>query len=255
MRQWRRYGVFGFLRRYLGATCCGGCGARATSGPTCASLEIEADWLARRMLATVPPPRTASTTRTAGVASAAFPRSPSGAAALLPRMGSALDELLQPPPPGSLPGAAARLLRPEPPTRRLAIGVRTHRCSAAAGGWWLLRPARGADRAGCRWRRRHTVPEPVVATTRRPSRSSCRPPGPCATGRVPAGRRGPVVDLVDAAGGAGRRGPAGAEHSPALADGQRVRCLPGRGATAQRARQRIDWRRQTARWRAPARST
>ncbi len=53
VRQWRRYGVFGFLRRYLGAYMVWRLRRKGHRGAYLRiPFEIEADWLARRMLAT-----------------------------------------------------------------------------------------------------------------------------------------------------------------------------------------------------------
>jgi hypothetical protein len=53
VRQWRRYGVFGFLRRYLGAYVVWRLRRKGHRGAYLRiPFEVEADWLARRMLAT-----------------------------------------------------------------------------------------------------------------------------------------------------------------------------------------------------------
>jgi hypothetical protein len=56
VRQWRRYGVFGFLRRYLGAYVVWRLRRKGHRGAYLRiPFEVEADWLARRMLATATP--------------------------------------------------------------------------------------------------------------------------------------------------------------------------------------------------------
>jgi hypothetical protein len=53
VRQWRRFGVFGFLRRYLGAYVLWRLRRKGHRGAYLRiPFEIEADWLARLMLAT-----------------------------------------------------------------------------------------------------------------------------------------------------------------------------------------------------------
>lgn len=53
VRQWRRYGVFGFLCRYLGAYALGRLRRRGHTGAYLRiPLEVEAAWVARRSLAT-----------------------------------------------------------------------------------------------------------------------------------------------------------------------------------------------------------
>lgn len=53
VRQWRRYGVFGFLRRYLGAYVLWRLRRKGHRGAYLRiPFEVEADWLARRMVAT-----------------------------------------------------------------------------------------------------------------------------------------------------------------------------------------------------------
>lgn len=53
VRQWRRYGVVGFLTRYVGAYAAGRLRGRDHRGAYLhIPLEIEADWIARRSLAT-----------------------------------------------------------------------------------------------------------------------------------------------------------------------------------------------------------
>jgi hypothetical protein len=53
VRQWRRHGVIGFLRRYLGAYVVWRLRRKGHRGAYLRiPFEVEADWLARRMLAT-----------------------------------------------------------------------------------------------------------------------------------------------------------------------------------------------------------
>jgi hypothetical protein len=53
VRQWRRYGVIGFLRRYLGAYIVWRLRRKGHRGAYLRiPFEVEVDWLARRMLAT-----------------------------------------------------------------------------------------------------------------------------------------------------------------------------------------------------------
>lgn len=53
VRQWRRYGVVGFLVRYVGSYLIGRLRGRDHRGAYLhIPLEIEADWIARRSLAT-----------------------------------------------------------------------------------------------------------------------------------------------------------------------------------------------------------
>jgi Domain of unknown function (DUF4157) len=53
VRQWRRYGVFGFLRRYLGSYVLWRTRRKGHRGAYLRiPFEVEADWLARRMVAT-----------------------------------------------------------------------------------------------------------------------------------------------------------------------------------------------------------
>jgi hypothetical protein len=53
VRQWRRYGTIGFLARYLGAYAVGRMRRHGHKGAyRRIPLEIEADWVARRSLAT-----------------------------------------------------------------------------------------------------------------------------------------------------------------------------------------------------------
>ena len=52
VRQWRRYGVIGFLRRYLGAYVVWRLRRKGHRGAYVRiPFEVEADWLARRMVA------------------------------------------------------------------------------------------------------------------------------------------------------------------------------------------------------------
>jgi hypothetical protein len=62
VRQWRRYGVFGFLRRYLGAYLVWRFRRKGHRGAYLRiPFEVEADWLARRMGATAAEPAAAPT--------------------------------------------------------------------------------------------------------------------------------------------------------------------------------------------------
>jgi hypothetical protein len=64
VRQWRRYGVIGFLRRYLGAYVVWRLRRKGHRGAYLRiPFEVEADWLARRMVGTAAEP--AATARSA----------------------------------------------------------------------------------------------------------------------------------------------------------------------------------------------
>jgi competence protein ComEA len=133
-----------------------------------------------------------------------------------------VPELLRPPPPELLRDRLARWAGALP-LARAAIGLGTVLLAAAAG-WWLLRPGPTPIEERLPIATAPPVPEPVVATSAPPdvvvqAAGAVRRPG---VYRLAPGAR--VIDLIDAAGGAGDDADLQALSLAAvLSDGQRVR--------------------------------
>jgi competence protein ComEA len=133
-----------------------------------------------------------------------------------------VPELLRPPPPESFRDRLSRVAGALP-LARVAVGLGTLLLAAAAG-WWLLRPAPTPVEERLPLATAPPVPEPVAVTTAPPelvvqAAGAVRRPG---VYRLPAGAR--VIDLIEAAGGAGQGADLQAlSLAAALTDGQRIR--------------------------------